>query len=96
MPKLSFQFPFDERAAFEAHARGYLSHAFVELEDGACCPVVFYDPIRLQQDLEVESSEGRAFIAEPGMVVVSEVTLENMTNAVECLFKQGYFNSFRR
>src|SRR5580704_9995299 len=94
-PKLVFQFPFDELASYEAKARGYLSHAFVEFDDGGRCPVVFCDPVRLKQDLDVDGSEGRSFIAEPGMIVVPEVTREFMKRAVESLFEQGFFNAFK-
>ena len=69
-PRLVFKYPFDEAAAYDAGARGYLAYSSVELGNGTRYPVVFYDPIRLQQDLEVEAREGRAFIAEPGMIVV--------------------------
>jgi hypothetical protein len=87
-PKLVFKYPFDE-------ARGYLSYAVVELNDEARYPVVFYDPIRLQDDLEVEISEGRPFIAEPGMIVVPEVTLARMQDAIDRLFRSGFFDSLK-
>jgi hypothetical protein len=94
-PKLVFQHPFDEAAAYEAEVRGYLGYAAVELSDGTRYPVVFYDPVRLQQDLEVEAGEGRAFIAEPGMIVIPEVTLGRMQDAIERLFQNGFFDSLR-
>jgi hypothetical protein len=94
-PKLVFKYPFDEAAAYEADARGYLAYAVVELSDGARYPIVFYDPIRLQDDLEVEIGEGRPFIAEPGMIVVPEVTLARMQDAVDRLFRSGFFHSLR-
>ncbi len=94
LPKLVFTHPFGEREAYEAEARGYLGYAAVEL-NGCRIPVVFYDPVRLQQDLEEEAVSGNAFIAEPGMIVVTAVTKENMESAVTKLFKEGYFNSFR-
>ncbi len=75
--------------------RGYLAYSSVEIGNGARYPVVFYDPIRLQQDLEVEAGDGRAFIAEPGMIVVPEVTLDRMQAAIERLFQDGFFDSLR-
>ncbi len=57
-PQLVFSLDFDERVAFEAAGRGYLSCVHVALPDGTRCPVVFYDPIRLQQDLEDEGPAG--------------------------------------
>src|SRR5262249_36571587 len=50
-PRLAFRYPFDEAAASDAESRGYLSYAFVESRNGTRYPVVFYDPVRLQQDL---------------------------------------------
>ncbi len=57
-PRLVFKYPFDEAAAYDAEARGYLAYSSVELSNGTRYPVVFYDPVRLQQDLEVEVVEG--------------------------------------
>lgn len=95
IPKLVFTHPFDEREAFEAEARGYLGHVIVELADGARIPVVFYEPVRLGQDLEEEAKFGNPFIAEPGMIVVEAITLDNMEEAVGKLFQEGFFDSFR-
>jgi hypothetical protein len=94
-PKLVFKHPFDEAAVDEAEAQGYLGYAAVELSDGTRNPVVFYDPVRLQQDLEVEAGEGRAFIAEPGMIVIPEVTPGRMQDAIERLFHNGFFDAPR-
>jgi hypothetical protein len=94
-PRLVFKYPFDEAAAYDAEARGYLAYAAVELSDGTRYPVVFCDPVRLQQDLEVEAGEGRAFIAEPGMIMVPEVTLARMKGAIERLFQSGFFDSLK-
>ena len=94
-PKLVFDYPFDERSQFEAKARGYLSHAKVQQSNGAFYPVVFYDPVRLGQDLESEVSTGRKCVADPGMIVVSEVTLENMTAAINKLTEEGFFNHLK-
>ncbi len=85
---------FGEREAFEAASRGYLSTAYVEFEDGRRFGIVFYDPVRLQQDLAAEADEGKPFLAEPGLVIVVEVTLENMQAAVERLLLEGYFGHF--
>lgn len=90
-PKLVFEFGFGPREEFEAKARGYLHHVLVELPDHSKYRVVFYDNVRLTQDLEEESRQGRPFVAEPGMIVVPEVTREHMLFAVAQLYKAGYF-----
>jgi hypothetical protein len=89
--KFCFDEEYDERAAFEARARGYLGGVWVELSDGRRHRVVFWDVVRLTQDLEVEAQSGRPFIAEQGMIVLTEVTLENMTAAVHVLIEDGFF-----
>lgn len=93
-PILSFKSPFGEREAHEAEARGYLASAMVELETGQV-PVVFYDVVRLKQDLDEECVAGRAFLAEPGLIVVESVTKTNMEAAVLRLHKEKFFESFR-
>jgi hypothetical protein len=92
-PRLVFDYPFDERAEFEASGAGYLGHVRVALADGTSRAVVFYDPVRLGQDLEYEVQTGRMCIAEHGMIVVPEVTLANMQAAVIALARDGWFNT---
>jgi hypothetical protein len=94
--KLIFSVPFGEREAFEAEARGHLAYASVKLPSGALIPVMFWDAVRLAQDLETEAEQGRSFIAEPGMIVLTSVTLENMEQAVRRLYAEWFFDTFRR
>ena len=89
--KLVFAREFSEREAFEARDRGYLSHVLVEIDGEHLYPVVFYDPIRLQQDLELSAKHGRAFIADPGMIVLADITIEAMQEAVQRLWQEGFF-----
>ncbi|MCB9742632.1 MAG: hypothetical protein H6740_08535 [Alphaproteobacteria bacterium] len=93
-PKLKFSRPLDEREAYEAEARGYLAFAYAELDGGGTVPLVFYDAVRLAQDLEEEAKWGHPFIADPGLVVLESVTLENMEIAVQMLNEEGYFSHF--
>ena len=90
-PKLSFDSPFDERAQFEAKSRGYLSNVYVRQRDGSKCSVVFYDCVRLAQDLEYEVSTGRMCVAEIRMIILPEVTLDYMRIAVSKLTAEGFF-----
>lgn len=95
-PKLHFEVPFGERLAFEAKARGYLGGVTVELADESMHPVFFYDIVRLGQDIEEERRLGRPFVAEQGMIVVTEITMENMAHAVRSLEKNGFFPAGKR
>ena len=94
-PRLIFIHEFGEREAYEAQARGYLGHVVVELATGQKVPVVFWDAVRLRQDLQEETRHGNPFIAEAGMIVLDHVTPPNMETAVRKLAKAGFFESFR-
>jgi hypothetical protein len=89
-PQVIFPEGFDERAAFEAPLKGWL-RARVESEDGCRYAVYFSDPIRLQQDLAEEVKLGRPCFAEPGLIILPEVTVEAIQDAVEFLWEQGFF-----
>jgi hypothetical protein len=92
-PILRFAREFTERDATEAQDRGYLSHVLVDLGGGRLYPVFFYDAVRLQQDLEEMANHGRPYIAEPGMIVVQEITIETMTQVVCQLESAGFFDA---
>jgi hypothetical protein len=93
--KLVFEREFDDRAAAEAKSRGYLSHISVRVNGGDLFPVFFYDPVRLAQDLEEETKLGEPFLADPAMIVVPDVTIENMFKAASKLADRGFFEYFR-
>ena len=82
-PEIRFIGEFSERDAYEAESGGYRSHVIIRMSDGRLYPVLFYSAIRLQQDLEVDAKWGRPFVADPGMIVLPEVTLPAMQCAVE-------------
>lgn len=94
-PRLTFDSPLDERLQFEVRARGYLSNVLVELRNDTRYTVVFYDCARLAQDLEYEVSTGRMCVADVGMIVLPEVTLDNMRAAVKRLAEEGYFDGLK-
>lgn len=85
---------FDERAAFEAPAKGWLS-VLVETKDHRHFSVYFCDPVRLQQDLDENIRAGKPYFAEPGLIVVPEVTVDAVQEAVQSLFEQGFFDELR-
>jgi len=82
---------FDDRMEFEIAQRGYLSHSFVEDPVGNRFPVFFIDPIRLQQDLAESTSRGEPWFAEPGLIVLPEVTLDGVRACVDSLWRDGFF-----
>jgi hypothetical protein len=90
-----FQPWFDEQAELEMPARGYLQDVDVRFDDGATYRLYFMDPVRLQQDAAGEFETGRTVFAEPGLVVVPEVTRGNILAAVEQLFADNFFEHLR-
>lgn len=85
---------FDERAASEVPSKGWLS-AQVEMKDGSLYCLYFTDPVRLQQDLEENVQLGKPYLAEPGLIVLPEVTVEAVQEAVHVLCAEGFFDHLR-
>lgn len=66
--------------AWEVEAKGWFP-ADVAVRDGGVHQVIFYDPVRLRQDVEADLAESRpATFAR--LVVVERVTATAMTHAV--------------
>lgn len=71
---------FDEYE-WEVESKGYFADASVRI-GGRLLPVVFYEPVRLAQDIADEMSEGRLFTASR-ILVLKRVSAENMRAAIE-------------
>jgi hypothetical protein len=91
-PRLIFEHGFNDQDAYEAEGRGYLSHVTVDLGAGRQYPVVFYDAVRLRQDIDEEAKVGTPYVAAPGMIVLAKVTVENMQRAVADLSRGDFFS----
>jgi hypothetical protein len=89
---LSFPQGYDEQAEFEAPFRGYLPDVIVELEGGGRHRLSFIDLARLEQGLADNARAGHPYYAEPGLVVVPEVSTEAIQLAVQDLWDEGYFH----
>lgn len=94
-PKLILPDWFDKRMEDEAPMRGFLSHLQAELENGERYSLFFIDPIRLQQELEVSASTGKPYIAEQGMVVLPEVTMERIKEVLHYLAQDSFFENLK-
>lgn len=88
--RIIFPSGFDDRAAFEMPMKGWVS-AHVEVEDGVRYAVSFFDPVRLQQELEGDAKRGQPYFAEPGLIVLPEVTVAAIESAVQSLWQQRFF-----
>src|SRR5262245_40154856 len=88
---ISYPEGYDDRLEFETPSKGYLRDVVVSLEDGSSYKLFFIDPVRLEQDLQADVANGREYYAEPGMVVLTEVTTESIHKAVSGLWREGFF-----
>jgi hypothetical protein len=93
-PRVIFPEGFDERSAFETPLKGWLK-AQVELENGRRYAVYFSDPIRLQHDVDEAVKSERPCFAEPGLIILPEVTVQAIQDAVQFLWTQGFFASLK-
>jgi hypothetical protein len=94
-PVIYFPERFDDRWEDEMPLKGYLSNVEVGLVDGRRFVVNLIDPIRLAQDLEAESATGRPYLAEPGLIILPEVTTRSITDAIHSLWREGFFETLK-
>jgi hypothetical protein len=87
---------YDDRAEFEFTAKGYLPDVEVRLDDGSRYRLFFYDPVRLSQDLDEEALNDKPYRAEPGLVVVPEISRDGIQKAVAGLWHDGFFKHLKR
>jgi hypothetical protein len=90
-PVLSFTCNFDERTAWEVELKGWFEGALVTLPSGHKIPLSFWDPARLNQEVQADFELGKICFSEPALIVVPKVTRENMERAAQQLFDEGYF-----
>ena len=95
-PKLILPDGFDERWESEIADRGYFSEALVETSETRCYSVFFIVPVRLQQELADTSQKlGQKWFAEPGLIVLEDINLDKMQEAIEGLYRDGFFSHLK-
>lgn len=93
-PRLVFVDELDE--GYGIAPRGYRTDVTLELREGIAFPVAFYDAAALCEELEAREKWGIGrFVAEPGLVVVPEITASSMKASVSELIDIGYFEHLR-
>ncbi|MCB9765964.1 MAG: hypothetical protein H6739_39685 [Alphaproteobacteria bacterium] len=95
-PKLVFAPSYGEQDARESESKGYCDRARAEYSDGSFIPLVFYDPVRLKEDVRLLSEGGRKFLGNPGLIVVKRVTQEYMERALEGVHRERFFDNLVR
>jgi hypothetical protein len=92
-PRLVFAHDVNDR---DMAPHGYRGDAVVELADGEAFPVYFYEPNAVREELDARIRDGFGrFVAEPGLVVIPEITLAGMKSSVLELIEVGYFTHLR-
>ena len=76
-------------------SKGWFENNLVELENGNHYQVCFFDNVRLGQHLEDNRKNGQPFFIEKNLIVLSEVTIENMQKAIIEAEKQGFFENLK-
>src|SRR5262249_9638176 len=94
-PIVQFPEDYDAQSEFETPSRGYLSDVIVQLEDGSRYKMFFIDMTRLGQTLVDDVQFGRPYYTEPNLVVLPTVTTEAIKEAVQGLWKDGYFQHLK-
>jgi hypothetical protein len=88
-PRLVVDPPFDEQ---DLAPHGYKGDVTVELADGESFPVYFYEPDAIREELDARLKSGFGqIVAEPGLVIIPEITLAAMKSSVLELIEIGYF-----
>jgi hypothetical protein len=70
--------------AWEVEAKGWFEGIMVEWNGRHIRPV-FYDPVRLGQEIADTFARGEAYFREPNLIVVQATTRDYMQSAVEGL-----------
>lgn len=93
-PKLIF-LDWQEGDDLSIRQKGCFLHNEVELWNGNRYQVCFFDKIRLVQELTHYETQGQPFFIEQNLIVLSEVTMENMQEAIIAAEKQGFFENLK-
>ena len=88
---LHFPDDWDERAEFEMTAKGYAAGLRLVSDAGTGCELTIYDPVRLRQDFDSTVPAYAPCLAEPGLIVVPDVTREAITRAIEYMVATKFF-----
>ena len=93
-PKLIF-LDWQEDDETVINQKGWFCHNQVELANGNRYQVCFFAKDRLVGELNHSEKEGKPFFIENTLIVLSEVTIENMNAAIIETEKQKFFENLK-
>lgn len=83
----------DERTVSEMADKGWVDIQ-IEVAPGVRYELHLYDPVRLRQTAESTIKEGEPCFAEPGLVILIEVTPTTIETAVQFLWEHAQLSFF--
>ena len=83
-----------EYATHDALSRGHRSDIYVKVNENFY-RLNIYDMVRLTQDFETEIEEYGFYSIEPNLVIVNEVSNEEIKKVLPGLYKQKYFEEIK-
>jgi len=93
-PKLIF-LDWQEGDEIVINQKGWFCHNVVELANGNRYQICFFDKVRLVHELNYWEEQGKPFFIENALIVLSEVTIENMKAAIREAEKQKFFENLK-
>lgn len=83
-----------ERSEWEGKSKGYRNDVYVKVGN-KLFNIKVYDMVRLQQDYELEIQTYGYYSIEPNLVLVKDVSKEEIEFVVRRLFEQNYFENIQ-
>jgi hypothetical protein len=82
-----------ENDLLDAFNRCYLGNVKVTLPSGKIYTIFFSTPLRISQEIDflVKRNRPNVFYAEKNLIIINEVTSENIEAAVEKLYEDDFF-----
>ncbi|UXN06964.1 hypothetical protein [Bartonella sp. HY761] len=92
---IAFLSTFDDRRRYETQCKGYLFDLYVIIEKKSY-NIIFYDKMRLEQDIDAENERyGYGFFYSKNIVVVKEITYDEIVKAINHLIKIDFFSTLK-
>lgn len=75
--------------------KGWFCHNQVELKNGNRYQVCFFDLARTKFHLDYNAEQNQPFFIENNLIILTEITIENMKKAIIEAEKQNFFENLK-
>lgn len=79
----------------EIPQKGWFCHNLIETADGNRYQICFFDLARLNGELKANETNGKPFFIEDALIVLSEITIENMKAAIKEADRLKFFEKLK-